>query len=188
MHSSAQTQAFFDEATNTVTYLVSDPATRQAAVIDPVLDYDHRSGKASTRSADRVLATAREQDLAIAWILETHAHADHLSAAPYLKQRTGAQVAVTAATGPALESASAMLDPTPCRRSQGLSLLGDHHRKTSATSPSSNVGTWVWGRLRHNAGSNSGRVSPEAVTPSTCLAWPKAISTPDADMKPEMTG
>lgn len=94
MHSSAQIQAFFDEVTNTVTYLVSDPATGQAAVIDPVLDYDHHSGKACTTSADRVLRAARERELTIAWILETHAHADHLSAASYLKQHTGAKVAI----------------------------------------------------------------------------------------------
>lgn len=94
MRSTAQIQAFFDEATNTVTYLVSDRATRQAAVIDPVLDYDHRSGKVSTASADQVLAAAAAQALEVAWILETHAHADHLSAAPYLKARTGARVAI----------------------------------------------------------------------------------------------
>ena len=87
-------EAFFDEPTNTVTYLVSDPQTRQAAVIDPVLDYDHRSGKASTASADRVLEKARDDGLAIVWVLETHAHADHLSAAPYIRQRTNAQVAI----------------------------------------------------------------------------------------------
>ena len=94
MRSAAQIQAFFDEATNTVTYLVSDPVTRQAAVIDPVLDYDHRSGKVSTASADQVLAAVAAQALEVAWILETHAHADHLSAAPYLKARTGARVAI----------------------------------------------------------------------------------------------
>ncbi|MBB5213721.1 MBL fold metallo-hydrolase [Parapusillimonas granuli] len=94
MQPQAHIQAFFDEQTNTVSYLVSDPETRQAAVIDPVLDYDHRSGKASFASAERVLAAARDGGLAIAWILETHAHADHLSAAPYIKQRTGARVAI----------------------------------------------------------------------------------------------
>ncbi len=94
MRSAAQIQAFFDDATNTVTYLVSDPVTRQAAVIDTVLDYDHRSGKVSTASADQVLAAAAAQALEVAWILETHAHADHLSAAPYLKARTGARVAI----------------------------------------------------------------------------------------------
>ncbi|MDR2334007.1 MAG: MBL fold metallo-hydrolase [Burkholderiaceae bacterium] len=94
MQSNAQIQAFFDEATNTVTYLVSDAETRKAAVIDPVLDYDHRSGKVSTTSADQVLAAAEAQALEVVWILETHAHADHLSAAPYLKARTGARVAI----------------------------------------------------------------------------------------------
>lgn len=94
MQSQAHIQAFFDEPTNTVTYLVSDPRTRQAAVIDPVLDYDHRSGKASTASADRVLEKARDDGLTIVWVLETHAHADHLSAAPYIRQRTNAQVAI----------------------------------------------------------------------------------------------
>ena len=94
MQSQAHIQAFFDEPTNTVTYLVSDPRARQAAVIDPVLDYDHRSGKASTASADRVLEKARDDGLTIVWVLETHAHADHLSAAPYIRQRTNAQVAI----------------------------------------------------------------------------------------------
>ena len=85
---------FFDEATFTVTYLVSDPASRRAAIIDPVRDYDHRSGKASTVSADRVLAKAAERGVTVDWILETHAHADHLTAAPWLKARTGAKVAI----------------------------------------------------------------------------------------------
>ena len=89
-----QIRAFFDEATTTITYLAADPATRQAAVIDPVLDYDHRSGKAQTTSADRVLDAARQAGWNIAWILETHAHADHLSAAPYVKRHTGAPIAI----------------------------------------------------------------------------------------------
>jgi glyoxylase-like metal-dependent hydrolase (beta-lactamase superfamily II) len=87
-------QAFFDEATNTVSYLVADPATRRAAVIDPVLDYDHRSGKASVRSADAILLAAAERGLQIDWVLETHAHADHLSAAPYLRHKTGAEIGI----------------------------------------------------------------------------------------------
>lgn len=87
-------QAFFDEPTNTVSYLVADPQTKKAAVIDPVLDYDQRSGKASTASAEKILQAAQQAGLEIVWILETHAHADHLSAAPYLKQRTGAKVAI----------------------------------------------------------------------------------------------
>ncbi len=94
MSSRADIQAFFDEATHTVSYLVSDPSSRQAAIIDPVLDYDHRSGQASMASADCILAAAQSMGLRVVWILETHAHADHLSAAPYLKRRTGAAVAI----------------------------------------------------------------------------------------------
>ena len=87
-------RAFFDEPTNTVSYLVSDPATRRAAVIDPVLDYDHRTGKASAKSADAILAAAKTANLSIEWVLETHAHADHLSGAPYVKLKTGAKVGI----------------------------------------------------------------------------------------------
>ncbi|MCA3350274.1 MAG: MBL fold metallo-hydrolase [Roseomonas sp.] len=92
--SSASIRPFFDEATNTVSYLVFDPATRQGAVIDPVLDWDHRSGEADTRSADRLIEAARQGGVTIALILETHAHADHLTAAPYIKQRCGGQIAI----------------------------------------------------------------------------------------------
>ena len=87
-------QAFFDEPTNTVSYLVSDPVTRRAAVIDPVLDYDHRTGKASVKSADAILEAAAAANLSIEWVLETHAHADHLSGAPYVKLKTGAKVGI----------------------------------------------------------------------------------------------
>jgi glyoxylase-like metal-dependent hydrolase (beta-lactamase superfamily II) len=86
--------AFFDEPTNTVSYLVGDPETRQAAVIDPVLDYDHKSGKASARSADDILARAAQDGFTIGLVLETHVHADHLSGAPYIKLKTGAKVAI----------------------------------------------------------------------------------------------
>ncbi|MCA3424544.1 MAG: MBL fold metallo-hydrolase [Roseomonas sp.] len=92
--SSASIRPFFDEATNTVSYLIFDPTTRQGAVIDPVLDWDHRSGEADTRSADRLIEAARQEGVAIALILETHAHADHLTAAPYIKQRCGGQIAI----------------------------------------------------------------------------------------------
>lgn len=86
--------AFFDEPTNTVSYLVGDPETREAAVIDPVLDYDHKSGKANVKSADAILARAKEKGFTVTLILETHVHADHLSGAPYLKIKTGARVAI----------------------------------------------------------------------------------------------
>ena len=91
---SARIQQFFDEATNTVSYLIFDPATRQGAIIDPVLDWDHRSGEADTRSADRLIEAARQEGVAIALILETHAHADHLTAAPYIKQLCGGQIGI----------------------------------------------------------------------------------------------
>jgi glyoxylase-like metal-dependent hydrolase (beta-lactamase superfamily II) len=87
-------RAFFDEPTNTISYLVHDPATCHAAVIDPVLDFDHRTGKASTASADAILAAATSDGLTIEWVLETHAHADHLSGAPYIKLKTGAKVGI----------------------------------------------------------------------------------------------
>ena len=90
----ARIQSFFDAATSTITYLVSDPATRSAAVIDPVLDFDPKSGRTSTRSADAILAAAQKDGLSITWILETHAHADHLSAAAWLRARTGARIVI----------------------------------------------------------------------------------------------
>jgi len=86
--------AFFDEATNTVSYIVADPISRQAAVIDPVLDYDPNSGEVDTRSADAVLRAAAEAGYAVAWSLETHAHADHLSGSPYVKSKTGAKIGI----------------------------------------------------------------------------------------------
>lgn len=90
----ARIRPFFDEATNTVSYLAFDPATRQGAVIDPVLDWDHRSGEADTGSADRLIEAARQEGVTIGLILETHAHADHLTAAPYIKRRCGGQIAI----------------------------------------------------------------------------------------------
>ncbi|WP_144184100.1 MBL fold metallo-hydrolase [Elioraea rosea] len=90
----AEIRAFFDEATNTVSYLVWDPATMQGAVIDPVLDWDNRTGEADTRSADALLDAARKEGVTITFVLETHAHADHLTAAPYIKARTGAPIGI----------------------------------------------------------------------------------------------
>ena len=87
-------EAFFDEPTNTISYLVADPVSGEAAVIDPVLDFDLASGNADVRSADRIVATAAERGWRIATVLETHAHADHLSAAPYIKSKTGAAIGI----------------------------------------------------------------------------------------------
>jgi len=89
-------RAFFDEATNTVSYLVWDPETQKGAVIDPVLDFDIAAGEADVRSAEAILAAAKEEGVAIEWVLETHAHADHLSAAPFIKAKTGATIGIGA--------------------------------------------------------------------------------------------
>ncbi len=93
----AEVTAFFDEATNTVSYVVADQATGSAAIIDSVLDYDPASGKTCTDSADALLAHIEAQGLKVLWILETHVHADHLTAAPYLKSSCGGQTAISAA-------------------------------------------------------------------------------------------
>ena len=87
-------EAFFDEPTNTVTYLVADPATGEAAVIDPVHDFDPASGEVDSTSVDRVLAMADARGWRIVMVLETHAHADHLSGAPLIKARTGAWIGI----------------------------------------------------------------------------------------------
>lgn len=94
MSASPHIRAFFDESTNTISYVVADLDAKRAAIIDPVLDFDQATGKASVRSADAMLRAAEEGGLTIDWILETHAHADHLSAAPYLRNRTGAKVGI----------------------------------------------------------------------------------------------
>ena len=94
MSTRTTTQAFFDPKTWTVTYVVWDPATLRAAVIDPVLDYDFKSGHTSSTSADQVLAYVAEHALQVDWILETHAHADHLSGARFLQQRVGGRIAI----------------------------------------------------------------------------------------------
>jgi glyoxylase-like metal-dependent hydrolase (beta-lactamase superfamily II) len=89
-----QVQAFFDPATWTVSYVVYDAPGGRAALVDPVLDYDPKSGRTGTASAERVVAFVRRQRLAVDWILETHAHADHLSAAPYLRKALGGRIAI----------------------------------------------------------------------------------------------
>ena len=87
-------ESFFDPDTSTVTHLVSDPATRRAAIIDSVLDYDPKSGRTAQHSADRVIEAVKRGGLTVDWLLETHAHADHLSAAPYLKQHLGGKTGI----------------------------------------------------------------------------------------------
>jgi len=88
--------SFFDEPTNTATYILKDPASRAAAIIDSVLDFDAAAGRTDTKAADGLIAYVREHDLKVDWLLETHVHADHLSAAPYLKEKLGGRIAIGA--------------------------------------------------------------------------------------------
>ncbi|MFZ5710612.1 MAG: MBL fold metallo-hydrolase [Pseudomonadota bacterium] len=86
--------SFFDTDTNTVSYVVCDPASRRCAIIDSVLDFDYASGRTSTRSADAIVAQVRDRGLSVDWVLETHVHADHLSAAPYIQERLGGRIGI----------------------------------------------------------------------------------------------
>jgi glyoxylase-like metal-dependent hydrolase (beta-lactamase superfamily II) len=86
--------AFFDEATNTISYIVQEPHGAACAIIDSVLDFDYASGRTDTRSADAVVAHVTAHGLRVEWLLETHVHADHLSAAPYLQERTGGKIGI----------------------------------------------------------------------------------------------
>lgn len=86
--------AFFDDATNTVSYVVQDPQGSACAIIDSVLDFDHAAGRTDTRSADRVVAFIQDKALNLQWILESHVHADHLSAAPYLQEKLGGKIGI----------------------------------------------------------------------------------------------
>ncbi|MAX31598.1 MAG: MBL fold metallo-hydrolase [Halomonadaceae bacterium] len=88
--------SFFDEPTNTFSYVVQDPASRTCAILDSVLDFDYAAGHTDVKSADAIIAFIREHELEVAWILETHVHADHLSAAPYLHQKLGGQTGIGA--------------------------------------------------------------------------------------------
>lgn len=87
-------ETFFHEGSHTFTHIVKDPESSSAAIIDPVLDYDSSSGETSTQFADKLLAYVAEKNLEVEWLLETHIHADHLTAAPYLKGKTGATTGV----------------------------------------------------------------------------------------------
>jgi len=92
----SEVTAQFDSATNTVSYIVADPATRRCAVIDSVLDFDYASGRTSTESADNLVAAVERAGLEVEWVLESHVHADHLSAAPYVQERLGGKVGISA--------------------------------------------------------------------------------------------
>jgi glyoxylase-like metal-dependent hydrolase (beta-lactamase superfamily II) len=89
-------KAFFDEGTNTVSYILREPQGRTCAIVDSVLDYDQASGRTNTQSADKIIAWVKSEELQVAWILESHVHADHLSAAPYLQDHLGGQIGIGA--------------------------------------------------------------------------------------------
>ena len=86
--------AFFDEATNTISYIVCDPNGSACAVIDSVLDFDFASGRTDTRSADKLINFIKENKLDVQWLLESHVHADHLSAAPYIQKEVGGKIGI----------------------------------------------------------------------------------------------
>src|SRR5882757_4817358 len=96
MSAAPEISGFFDDATNSVSYLVADSESLEAAVIDPVLDFDPASGAIATTSADEIVESAKERGLRITWVLETHVHADHLSAAAEIRRQTGAKIAIGA--------------------------------------------------------------------------------------------
>ncbi|MFM5922585.1 MAG: MBL fold metallo-hydrolase [Novosphingobium sp.] len=108
-------RGFFDPVTFTVSYVVHDPVTRQAAIIDPVLDFSPRNARTATRSADALLAHVAQEGLELVWLLETHAHADHLSAAHYLRERTGAPIAIGSAITQVQETFAALFEADDVR-------------------------------------------------------------------------
>jgi len=91
-----EVEAFFDPATNTISYIVTDPATKACAIIDSVMDFDYASGRITYDHADKLIARVRERGLTLEWLIETHVHADHLSAAPYIQQQLGGKIGIGA--------------------------------------------------------------------------------------------
>ncbi len=85
---------FFDEPTNTISYVVQDPVSRACAIIDPVLDIDYAAGRLGTKAADKLIAYVRSNGLEVEWLIETHAHADHLSASPYIQEKLGGKIGI----------------------------------------------------------------------------------------------
>ena len=127
----AQVQHFFDEATNTYSYVVSDPASKQCAIIDSVLNYDPASATTSTTGADEMIAYIRIQGLTVQWILETHVHADHMTASQYLKEKLGGQIAMSQKIALVQEVFSAVyhIDMKYFNSHQSFDYLFDDHEK-----------------------------------------------------------
>src|SRR6056300_1012202 len=89
-----EVQAFFDEATNTISYIVKDPSSNSCAIVDSVMDIDYAAGRITYDHADELIAYIEKNDLKLEWIIETHVHADHLSAAPYIQNKLGGKIGV----------------------------------------------------------------------------------------------
>ena len=125
----ADIQHFFDENTNTFSYVVSDPVTRQCAIIDSVLDYDSASATTSTIHADEIIAYIQKNELTVEWILETHVHADHLTASQYLKEQLGGKIAMSHKISIVQETFSAIynLDIKYFNSHQSFDYLFDDH-------------------------------------------------------------
>jgi glyoxylase-like metal-dependent hydrolase (beta-lactamase superfamily II) len=111
--------AFFDQATFTVSYVVAEPDGRACAIVDPVLDFDIKSGRTSTKAADAVIERVRAEGLEVAWLLETHAHADHLTAAPYLQEKFGGRIAIGARIAEVQQAFGAIYNLEPGFRHDG---------------------------------------------------------------------
>jgi glyoxylase-like metal-dependent hydrolase (beta-lactamase superfamily II) len=123
-----QVTSFFDEATFTASYVIHDPATRRAAIIDSLCDFDQPSGRTSFASADKIIAHVKASGLSIDWLIETHAHADHLSAAPYLQDKLGGKIAIGSEITSVQQVFAGLFNEAsdfPCDGSQFDHLFGD---------------------------------------------------------------
>jgi len=129
-------RSFFDEATFTASHVVHDPATRAAAVIDSVMDYDPASGRTSFDNADQIVGYVEAEGLKVEWLLETHAHADHLSAAPYLQQKLGGKIAIGEGVRAVQQQFARVFDSDdPCDGSQFDRLFADGDRFSIGSLP-----------------------------------------------------
>jgi len=141
-----EVKTFFHEPTFTATHVVWDAESRVAAVIDSALDYDHKSGRTATDTADSLIAFVRDRDLTIEWVLETHAHADHLSAAPYLKTQLGGRIAIGEHITAVQETFKTVFNAEPDFATDGSQF--DHLFKDGETFSLGNIG----GRVLHTPG------------------------------------
>ena len=132
-------EGFFDPATSTVSYLVLDPASRRCALIDSVLDYDPKSGRTATRSADKLIARVAELGAQVEWILETHVHADHLTAAPYLKDQVGGKIGIGGNITPSSRSSAPCSMPAATWRATAASSITCLRTMSSSPSARCNV-------------------------------------------------